>query len=422
MEKIVINGGKALYGDVAVSGMKNAALPIIFACILTKDKCRIENLPLISDVTMAIEILESMGAKVDYIDETTVEIDTTDMVCGTAPCELVSRMRASTYLLGAELGRFGRSRIGLPGGCNFGDRPIDQHIKGFKALGAEVIVSDDEIVATTENGTYSGSVYFDITSVGATINIMMAAVLAEGMTIIENAACEPHIVDLANFFNTCGASISGAGTNVIKIRGAERLHGCTYEIIPDMIEAGTYMTAVAATGGKININNIIPKHLESISAKLRDMGVEVEEFDDSLTVTAKVRLKPTQIQTKPYPGFPTDMQPQFTALMCMAFGESGMTENVFEHRYHYVNELRKMGADIEVDGRYARVNGRGFLHGATVKATDLRAGAALIVAGLAAVETTTVTDIVYIKRGYQDIVNKFRDLGADIEEVWDFNP
>ena len=421
MEKIVINGGKALYGDVAVSGMKNAALPIIFACILTKDKCRIENLPLISDVTMAIEILESMGARVDYIDETTVEIDTSVMVCGTAPCELVSRMRASTYLLGAELGRFGRSRIGLPGGCNFGDRPIDQHIKGFKALGAEVIVSDDEIVATTENGTYSGSVYFDITSVGATINVMMAAVLAEGMTIIENAACEPHIVDLANFFNTCGASISGAGTNVIKIRGAERLHGCTYEIIPDMIEAGTYMTAVAATGGKININNIIPKHLESITAKLRDMGVEVEEFDESLTVTAKVRLKPTQIQTKPYPGFPTDMQPQFTALMCMAFGESGMTENVFEHRYHYVNELRKMGADIDVEGRYARVNGRGFLHGATVKATDLRAGAALIVAGLAAVETTTVTDIVYIKRGYQDIVNKFRDLGADIEEVWDFN-
>ena len=421
MERIVINGGKPLYGDVEVSGMKNAALPIIFACILTKDKCKIENLPLISDVTMALEILESMGAKVDYLDETTVEIDTTNLICGTAPCELVKRMRASTYLLGAELGRFGRARIGLPGGCNFGDRPIDQHIKGFKALGAQVIVSDDEIVATTENGTYSGSVYFDITSVGATINIMMAAVLAEGLTVIENAACEPHIVDLANFFNTCGANITGAGTNVIKIRGAEKLHGCTYEIIPDMIEAGTYMTAVAATGGKININNIIPKHLETISAKLRDMGVDVEEFDDSLTVTAAVRLKPTQVQTKPYPGFPTDMQPQFTALMCMAFGESGMTENVFEHRYNYVNELKKMGADIEVDGRIARVKGRGFLHGATVKATDLRAGAALIVAGLAAVETTVVTDIVYIKRGYQDIVSKFKALGADIEEVWDFS-
>ena len=259
MERIVINGGKPLYGDVEVSGMKNAALPIIFACILTKDKCKIENLPLISDVTMALEILESMGARVDYIDETTVEIDTTDLVCGTAPRELVRRMRASTYLLGAELGRFGKAHIGLPGGCNFGDRPIDQHIKGFKALGAQVIVADDEIIATTENGTYSGSVYFDITSVGATINIMMAAVLAEGLTIIENAACEPHIVDLANFFNTCGANISGAGTNVIKIRGAEKLHGCTYEIIPDMIEAGTYMTAVAATGGKININTIIPK-------------------------------------------------------------------------------------------------------------------------------------------------------------------
>ena len=332
MERIVINGGKPLYGDVEVSGMKNAALPIIFACILTKDKCRIENLPLISDVTMALEILESMGARVDYVDETTVEIDTTSLVCGSAPCELVSRMRASTYLLGAELGRFGRARIGLPGGCNFGDRPIDQHIKGFKALGAQVIVSEDEIVAVTENGTYSGSVYFDITSVGATINIMMAAVLAEGLTVIENAACEPHIVDLANFFNTCGANITGAGTNVIKIRGAKELHGCTYEIIPDMIEAGTYMTAVAATGGKININNVIPKHLESITAKLRDMGAEVEEFDESITVTASVRLKPTQVQTKPYPGFPTDMQPQFTALMCMAFGESGMTENVFEHR------------------------------------------------------------------------------------------
>ena len=421
MERIVINGGKPLYGEVEVSGMKNAALPIIFACILTKDKCRIENLPLISDVTMALEILESMGAKIDYIDETTVNIDTSTLVCGTAPCELVSKMRASTYLLGAELGRFGKARIGLPGGCNFGDRPIDQHVKGFKALGAQVIVSDDEIVATTENGTYSGSVYFDITSVGATINIMMAAVMAEGLTVIENAACEPHIVDLANFFNTCGANISGAGTNVIKIRGAKELHGCTYEIIPDMIEAGTYMTAVAATGGKIDIKNVIPKHLESISAKLRDMGAEVEEFDDAITVTASVRLKPTHVQTKPYPGFPTDMQPQFTALMCMAFGESGLTENVFDHRYNYVNELKKMGADIEVDGRYAKINGRGFLHGATVKATDLRAGAALIVAGLAAVETTTVTNIVYIKRGYQDIVNKFKALGADIEEVWDFN-
>jgi len=261
MERIVINGGSPLYGDVEISGMKNAALPIIFACILTKDKCTIENLPLISDVTLAIEILERMGATIDYIDDKTVSIDTTNLVGGVSPCELVGKMRASTYLLGAELGRFGKARIGLPGGCNFGDRPIDQHIKGFRALGAEVEVSNEEIIATTESGMHSGSVYFDITSVGATINVMMAAVLAEGLTIIENAACEPHIVDLANFFNTCGANISGAGTNVIKIRGVESLHGCIYEIIPDMIEAGTFMTAVAATGGKVNINNIIPKHM-----------------------------------------------------------------------------------------------------------------------------------------------------------------
>lgn len=418
MERIVINGGNPLYGDVNISGMKNAALPIIFACILTKDKCTIENLPLISDVTLAIEILESMGATVEYIDETTVNIDTKDLRGGTSPCELVGKMRASTYLLGAELGRFGRSKIGLPGGCNFGDRPIDQHVKGFNALGAEVDISDNEIIAFTSSGIHSGTVYFDITSVGATINVMMAAVLAEGLTVIENAACEPHIVDLANFFNTCGANITGAGTNVIKIRGVESLHGCTYEIIPDMIEAGTFMTAVAATGGRININNIIPKHLESISAKLRDMGVLVEEFDESLTVSAFDPLKPTQVQTKPYPGFPTDMHPQFTALMCMVEGESGMRENVFENRFRYVDELKKMGADIEIDGRLAKVNGRAYLHGATVKTTDLRAGAALIVAGLAAHGTTIVTDIVYIKRGYQDIVSKFKNLGADIEEFW----
>ena len=420
MERIVINGGNPLYGDVNISGMKNAALPIIFACILTKDKCTIENLPLISDVTLAIEILECMGATVEYIDETTVSIDTTELRGGTSPCELVGKMRASTYLLGAELGRFGSSKIGLPGGCNFGDRPIDQHIKGFKALGAEVDASDNEIIAFTANGMHSGTVYFDITSVGATINVMMAAVLAEGLTVIENAACEPHIVDLANFFNTCGANITGAGTNMIKIRGVESLHGCTYEIIPDMIEAGTFMTAVAATGGRVNINNIIPKHLESISAKLRDMGVLVEEFDDSLTVSAFDPLKPTQVQTKPYPGFPTDMHPQFTALMCMVDGESGMRETVFENRFRYVDELKKMGADIEIDGRLAKVNGRAYLHGATVKTTDLRAGAALIVAGLAAHGTTIVTDIGYIKRGYQDIVSKFKTLGADIEEFWDF--
>ena len=417
MDKIIVNGGNPLYGEVAISGMKNAALPIVFACILTKSKCVIENIPLISDVALAIEIIESMGGHIRHIDETTVEIDTTNLQGGIAPDELVSKMRASTYLIGAELGRFGYSKIGLPGGCNFGNRPIDQHIKGFKALGADVIINDSKIVASTPNGVHSGSIYFDITSVGATINVMMAAVLAPGLTVIENAACEPHIVDLANFFNTCGAKITGAGTNVIKIRGVEELHGCTYEIIPDMIEAGTFMTAVAATSGSIKILNIIPKHLESITAKLRDMGVVVNEFDDYLEVTAGRSLKPTHVQTKPYPGFPTDMHPQFTALLCRANGESTLTENVFENRFKYVDELLKMGANIDTDGRVATIHGVTPLQGAEVVSVDLRAGAALIVAGLAAKGTTTVTNIELIRRGYQDIVAKFKALGADIEEI-----
>ena len=417
MDRIVINGGNPLQGEVAISGMKNAALPIVFACILTKSKCVIENIPLISDVALAIKIIEAMGGDIKYLDESTVEIYTTDLQGGVAPDELVNKMRASTYLLGAELGRFGYSKIGLPGGCNFGNRPIDQHIKGFKALGADVIIHDNQIVASTPNGVHSGSIYFDITSVGATINAMMAAVLAPGLTVIENAACEPHIVDLANFFNTCGAKITGAGTNVIKIRGVEELHGCTYEIIPDMIEAGTFMTAVAATTGSVKIMNIIPKHLESITAKLRDMGVVVNEFDDYLEVTAGETLKPTYVQTRPYPGFPTDMHPQFTALLCLASGDSTMTENVFENRFKYVEELRKMGANIDTDGRIARIHGRTELNGAEVVSVDLRAGAAMIVAGLAAEGTTTVTNIELIRRGYQDIVEKLRSLGADISEI-----
>ena len=418
MEQIIINGGFPLRGSVEVSGMKNAALPIIFACILTKSQCTIENIPLISDVSLAIEILREMGASVHYISETSVEIDTSSLRCGHSPDVLVSGMRASTYLIGAELGRFGQSHMGLPGGCTFGERPIDQHIKGFKALGADVVLSETGIDGHTDNGIHAGSVYFDITSVGATINIMMAAVLADGLTVIENAACEPHIVDLANFFNTCGAAITGAGTNVIKIRGVKELHGCTYEIIPDMIEAGTYMTAVAAAGGRIEIRNVIPKHLESISAKLRDMNVTVEEFDDSLVVSSPGRtaLRPTNVQTKPYPGFPTDMHPQFSALMCLAPGESTMTETVFEKRFRYVSELLRMGADIDADDRCAHIRG-GSLHGADVHAMDLRAGAAMIVAGLAAEGTTYVTGVDYIRRGYQDIVKKFRGLGADISEI-----
>jgi len=419
MDKIVINGGFPLRGEVNVSGMKNAALPIIFGCILTRSKCTIENIPMISDVEIALEIIRSMGADVIIKDDTTVEIDTEHFKQGIAPADLVKKMRASTYLLGAELGRFGKANIGLPGGCNFGDRPIDQHIKGFEALGATVTVSDGTITATTENGMHSGNVYFDITSVGATINIMTAAVLAEGMTIIENAACEPHVVDLANFFNTCGAQITGAGTNVIKIRGVSKLHGCVYEIIPDMIEAGTYMTAIAATGGDVVINNIIPKHLESITAKLRDMGVTVEEDDESLRIISDRVLRPTRIQTMPYPGFPTDMHPQFVTLMCMASGESVLTENIFEKRFGYVDELHKMGAEITVDGRAAKVIGTGKLNGTSVSAMDLRAGAAMIVAGLCASGTTTVTNIQYIRRGYHDIVGKFKSIGARIDEFDD---
>lgn len=419
MDKIIINGGTPLRGDVAISGMKNAALPIVFACILTKSKCVIENIPIISDVALAIEIIAAMGGEVEYLDDTTVQIDTSNLKGGISPDELVGKMRASTYLLGAELGRFGYSKIGLPGGCDFGNRPIDQHIKGFRALGADVVINDDKIVASTPNGVHSGSVYFDINSVGATINIMMAAVLAPGLTVIENAACEPHIVDLANFFNTCGANITGAGTNVIKIRGVEELHGCTYEIIPDMIEAGTFMTAVAATSGSVRIMNIIPKHLESITAKLRDMGVVINEFDDYLEVTAGNVLKPTHIQTKPYPGFPTDMHPQFTALLCMADGSSSVTENIFENRFRYVDELAKLGAQVEIDGRVAKINGKYDLHGADVVSVDLRGGVAMIIAGLCAEGTTTITNIELIRRGYQDIVEKFRALGADISEVLD---
>ena len=415
MEKYIVNGGNPLYGDVEISGMKNAALPILIASILTREKCTIENLPKISDVKKTLDIL-AMGAVVNDLGNGAVEIDSANVRGGISPYSLVSKMRGSTYLIGAELACFGHAKVGWPGGCDFGQRPIDQHIKGFEALGASVEIDTDEgfIYADADNGLHGNSVYFDVVSVGATINVMIAAVLAKGKTVIDNAAREPHIVDLANFFNTCGAKITGAGTSVIKIQGVEKLHGCTYAIIPDMIEAGTYMAAVAAAGGKINVKGIIPKHMESVSAKLEEMGMTVTEYDDSITIAKTKELKKIHIKTLPYPGFPTDMHPQLTAVLVCARGESKVSEGVWENRFRYVDELLKMGADIRVEGSSARIIGVGSLEGATVKAVDLRGGAAMIIAALAAKGETVITDIMSIERGYDDIVGKLTKLGASI--------
>ncbi len=418
MEKIIINGGHELYGDVNISGMKNAALPIIFATILTADKCTIENVPKVSDITMSFDILRSMGARIKYLDEATVEIDTTDLEGGISPDDLVCRMRGSTYLLGAELARFKKSKVAFPGGCNFGTRPIDMHIKGFEALGASITQDETYVYADAPNSLTGNSIYFDIVSVGATVNLMLAGALANGLTVIENAAREPHIVDLANFLNTCGANIKGAGTGIIKIEGVEKLHGCTYDIIPDMIEAGTYMTAVAATGGEVNIKNVIPKHLEIISTKLVEMGVEVRTYDDYITVKSDGKLKPTNIQTLPYPGFPTDMHPQFSTLLAIANGDSTVYETIWKNRFKYVKELEKMGANITVNEPFAAFHGVEKLHGATVRSVDLRAGAAIVIAGLVAEGTTEVIDIFTIERGYLDIVGKLKGLGADISKVY----
>ena len=416
MDKYIINGGRPLNGEVTISGFKNAALPIIMGCILTRDKCTIENLPVIRDVAKAFEILIAMGAKIEYINENTATIDTTNLIQGTAPAELVSKMRGSTYILGAELGRFGKAKIAWPGGCDFGVRPIDQHIKGFEAIGADVTIAEGYVCAEAQNGIIGNSIYFDTVSVGATCNIILASVMADGITIIDNPAREPHIVDLANFLNTCGANITGAGTNVIKIKGVKELHGCTYAIIPDMIEAGTYMLAAVATHGNIKINNVIPKHLESISSKLEEMGVTVEEIDDSINISNTQSLKKIRVKTLPYPGYPTDMHPQMTALLCVAESGSSVTETVFENRFRYVEELRKMGADIQIVDKTAYIN-HADLHGASVKAVDLRAGAAMVIAGLAAQGQTEITEIYSIERGYENIVAKLTALGADIKKV-----
>jgi len=418
MKKILVRGGKPLYGNINISGMKNAALPIIFASILVGDRCVVENLPPVSDVELSLKILETMGARVERLGNNTVAIDTKNFVNGTSPVDMVSKLRGSTYLLGSELGRFGEARVGSSGGCDFGSRPIDQHIKGFCALGAKFESCDTyNYVTAGPGGLYGASVYLDIASVGATVNVMLAATLAKGKTTIENAAREPHIVDVANFLNMCGARITGAGTSVIKIVGVEELHGCNYTILPDMIEAGTYMAAVAASGGRVSIRGVIPKHMETVTAKLLEMGVDVEIYEDIITVSRYVRPGPANVKTYFYPGFPTDMHPQFSALLSVANGTSVVTESVWESRFQYVEELRKMGADITVEGNRATINGVARLKAAEVSATDLRAGAALIIAGLNAEGETKVAGVEKIERGYDDIVGKLKSIGAEVELI-----
>lgn len=420
MDKIIISGGRPLYGEVEIDGMKNAALPIIFATILVRGKCQIRNLPAVSDISTSLEIIESLGAIIRRLGRHAVEIDTSGIRVRPVPSDLSRKMRASYYLIGAELGRFGRALVGYPGGCDFGVRPIDQHIRGFEKLGANVSVEGGYIDAKAEGGLVGTSVFFDIVTVGATLNVMLAAVLADGTTVIENAAREPHIVDLANFLNTCGADIKGAGTDTIKIKGVNELHGCSYTIIPDMIEAGTYMTAVAATGGDVEICNIIPRHMESVSAKLAEMGVTVIENDDSIRIVRDpdVPLRPCTIKTLPYPGFPTDMQPQFGALLCMASGAGTIKEGVWDNRFKYVDELKRMGASVEILGKTAVITGDpSKMFGAAVRAVDLRGGAAMIVAALAVEGITEIDNVRLIERGYDDIVGKFSALGANIKKV-----
>ena len=418
MNKYIIHGGRPLMGEVTISGAKNAAVAIIPAALLVDGVCRIENIPQISDVTLLFSILEELGARVRVLNRHTVEIDSRHVHSTQPSFEMVRRIRASYYLLGALLGRFGKATVAMPGGCNFGVRPIDQHVKGFRAMGAEV-TEGNLVQAVAKGGRLTGAaVYLDMVSVGATMNIMMAATLAEGTTTIENAAKEPHIVDLANFLNSMGADIKGAGTDSIKIRGVKKLTGGTYCIIPDQIEAGTYMAAVAAAGGQLLLKNIIPKHMDCISAKLMEMGVAVEENDDTLLVRRSEPLQKANVKTLPYPGFPTDMQPQIAAVLSLAQGTSLVTEGVYgANRFKYVDEQKRLGAHIQVDGKVAVIEGVDQLVGAPIQACDLRAGAALVIAGLAAKGTTELSCVQYIERGYEDLVGKLRAVGADIAMV-----
>ena len=414
MIQYTIRGGKPLRGTLTVSGAKNAAVAILPAALLAEGVCRIENVPDISDVRLLLEIISQMGATVRRLSPNTLEIDGTHARCTPAPEDLVRKIRASYYLIGAQLGRFGQASVALPGGCNFGPRPIDQHVKGFEALGATVDVENGCVQAEAPGGLKGAHIYLDIVSVGATMNIMIAATLAHGMTVIENCAKEPHIVDLANFLNAMGAKISGAGTDVIKVRGVSHLTGGSYSIIPDQIEAGTYMAAVAAAGGNVVVQNVIPKHMDCITAKLREMGLSIAEYDDAIRVEKTRTLKASKVKTMPYPGFPTDMQPQIAVCMALAHGTSMITESIYDTRYRYTGELIRMGANIDVSGKTAVIEGETPLHGCAVKAYDLRAGAAMVIAALAADGVTVIENAHYIERGYEDLIGKLTALGAEI--------
>ena len=416
LKKFVVRGGRPLVGEVTVSGAKNAAVAILPATILAGGKCVLENLPNISDVATSVQILHAMGASIRMIDKSTLEIDTSRIVITEVPAEMSCQMRSSYYFLGALLGRFGRGCVSMPGGCDLGPRPIDQHLKAFAALGAEFRVEYGTIHVRSD-GLQAEHIFFDTVSVGATINAMLAAVKAEGLTILENVAKEPHIVDVANFLNTMGADVRGAGTDVIKIRGVKEMHGCNYSIIPDQIEAGSYMVAAAITRGNVLIRNVIPKHLEPITAKLERAGATVEEYDDAVRVYCVGDIEPLNIKTMPHPGFPTDMQPLMAVLLSTAKGTSIITEGIWDNRFRYVDELIRMGANIQVDGRVAVIEGVPALQPAPVRATDLRAGAALVVAALAADGVSEIEEIGHIERGYEDLVGKLRGLGADIKRI-----
>ena len=422
-EKMVILGGVKLRGEVKISGAKNSAVAILVAAMMVKGKCIVENVPRVTDIVNLINMINDLGGKAEFVEENTVEVDCSDLNNYEATYESVGRMRASSYLMGALLGRFKRAKVALPGGCDFGVRPIDQHIKGFEALGARVNVEYGTVNLEADR-LIGDAVYLDVVSVGATINIMLAAVLAEGMTVIDSAAKEPHVVDVANFLNSMGANIRGAGTDVIKIRGVKELHGGTFSVIPDQIEAGTYMIAAAATRGDVTVTNIIPKHMESLSAKLEEMGVGVQEYDEAIRIFVdKPELRKATVKTQPYPGFPTDLQPQMVVLLTVAKGTSIMRENVWDTRLKYVDELNRMGGNITVEGKnIAIVEGGTKLTGAPVSATDLRAGAALVIAGLIADGVTEIHNLKYIDRGYEHFEDKLRKLGAQItRRSYDYN-
>lgn len=416
MDKLVITGGRRLKGEVSISGAKNAAVAIIPAAIMADDICVIENLPCIEDVSSLFKTINRIGAKCEFIDSHTLKIDSKNIEKCCAAYDEVKKIRASYYLLGALLARYKEAEVALPGGCNFGNRPIDQHLKGFRALGATVEVIDG-IVHAKADRLIGTSIYMDVVSVGATINIMLAATMAEGTTIIENAAKEPHVVDTANFLNIMGAKIKGAGTDVIRIVGVEKLHGATYTIIPDQIEAGTYMIAAAITGGDVTVKNIIPKHMDSLTAKLVEMNIKIIENDDSIQVIGTDSLRNVNVKTMSYPGFPTDLQPQMSALLSICQGTSVITENVWESRFQYIEELKRLGAQIEVKGRMATIEGVKNLLGSEVSATDLRAGAAMIIAGLAAQGQTVIDGVRFIDRGYENVEEKFGSLGAAIHRI-----